>query len=217
MAFDPETYVYLDYAATAPLCEEAARAMAPYQEPGRANLAMGANANSLHGPRARGVFGPRGRAALARARLGRAPPRRDRAHVGSHRGGRRGPDRHRPRSRPGPPPAPRRVGHRRAARGDHGHRARRRAWPPPGAWRRRGSRWCAWRRTARASSIPTGWPPPSMRARCSCRCRRPTARLGSVQPVAEAGARRARGGRPFPHRRGPGPGQGGRGRGGVGR
>ena len=50
MAFDPETYVYLDYAATAPLCEEAARAMAPYQEPGRANLAMGANANSLHGP-----------------------------------------------------------------------------------------------------------------------------------------------------------------------
>lgn len=50
MAFDAETYVYLDYAATAPLCEEAAEAMAPYQVPGRANLAAGGNANSLHGP-----------------------------------------------------------------------------------------------------------------------------------------------------------------------
>ncbi|WP_080797711.1 cysteine desulfurase family protein [Arabiibacter massiliensis] len=50
MAFDPETYVYLDYAATAPLCEEAAAAMAPYQVPGRANLSVGGNANSLHGP-----------------------------------------------------------------------------------------------------------------------------------------------------------------------
>ena len=50
MAFDPDTYVYLDYAATAPLCEEAAAAMAPYQVSGRANLAVGANANSLHGP-----------------------------------------------------------------------------------------------------------------------------------------------------------------------
>lgn len=43
-------YAYLDYAATAPLCEEAAAAMAPYQEPGRANIACGGNANSLHGP-----------------------------------------------------------------------------------------------------------------------------------------------------------------------
>lgn len=50
MAFDAETYVYLDYAATAPLCEEAAAAMAPYQVPGRMNLAAGGNANSLHGP-----------------------------------------------------------------------------------------------------------------------------------------------------------------------
>lgn len=50
MAFDAETYVYLDYAATAPLCEEAAAAMAPYQVPGRANLAAGGNANSLHAP-----------------------------------------------------------------------------------------------------------------------------------------------------------------------
>ena len=43
-------YIYLDYAATAPLCEEAARAMAPYQVPGRVNLAVGGNANSLHSP-----------------------------------------------------------------------------------------------------------------------------------------------------------------------
>ena len=50
MAFDPASYVYLDYAATSPLCEEAAAAMAPYQASGRANLAVGANANSLHGP-----------------------------------------------------------------------------------------------------------------------------------------------------------------------
>lgn len=45
-----EDYVYLDYAATAPLCEEAARAMEPYQVPGRANLMVNANANSLHSP-----------------------------------------------------------------------------------------------------------------------------------------------------------------------
>ncbi len=43
-------YVYLDWAATAPLCEEAARAMAPYLVPGMANLAAGGNANSLHSP-----------------------------------------------------------------------------------------------------------------------------------------------------------------------
>ncbi len=46
----PEDYIYLDYAATAPLCEEAAQAMAPYWVPGRANLFVGANANSLHVP-----------------------------------------------------------------------------------------------------------------------------------------------------------------------
>ena len=46
----PENYVYLDYAATAPLCEEAAQAMAPYMAPGRANIAFGGNANSLHIP-----------------------------------------------------------------------------------------------------------------------------------------------------------------------
>ncbi|QOS69608.1 cysteine desulfurase [Eggerthella guodeyinii] len=48
MASMPEDYVYLDYAATAPLGEEAAAAMAPYFVPGRANLAAGGNANSLH-------------------------------------------------------------------------------------------------------------------------------------------------------------------------
>ena len=46
----PENYVYLDYAATAPLCEEAAQAMAPYMVPGRASIAFGGNANSLHVP-----------------------------------------------------------------------------------------------------------------------------------------------------------------------
>lgn len=44
----PSDYVYLDYAATAPLCEEAAAAMAPYMLAGRANVAAGGNANSLH-------------------------------------------------------------------------------------------------------------------------------------------------------------------------
>ena len=50
MAFDPQEYVYLDWAATAPLSEEAAQAMRPYLELGRANLALGANPNSLHSP-----------------------------------------------------------------------------------------------------------------------------------------------------------------------
>lgn len=40
--------VYLDWAASAPLCEESAQAMAPYLVPGIANLATGGNANSLH-------------------------------------------------------------------------------------------------------------------------------------------------------------------------
>ena len=46
----PDPYVYLDWAATAPLCEEAATAMEPYQVPGAVNLLVGANANSLHAP-----------------------------------------------------------------------------------------------------------------------------------------------------------------------
>ena len=60
--------VYLDYAATAPLGEEAARAMEPFWVPGPANLPAGANANALYGA---------GRAAFdamegARRRLARA-------------------------------------------------------------------------------------------------------------------------------------------------
>ncbi len=47
---DINDYIYLDYAASAPLCEEAAEAMAPYQVPGRINLAVGGNANSLYTP-----------------------------------------------------------------------------------------------------------------------------------------------------------------------
>mgnify|MGYP004454514035 CR=1 FL=1 len=46
----PDDYVYLDWAATAPLCEEAASAMAPYMVPGRVNIVVGGNANSLHAP-----------------------------------------------------------------------------------------------------------------------------------------------------------------------
>ncbi|MBO4352429.1 MAG: cysteine desulfurase [Eggerthellaceae bacterium] len=46
----PDNYVYLDWAATAPLGEEAVAAMAPYLEPGAANIALGMNANSLHAP-----------------------------------------------------------------------------------------------------------------------------------------------------------------------
>lgn len=45
-----DDYIYLDWAATAPLCQEAFDAMAPYLVAGRANIAKGANANSLHAP-----------------------------------------------------------------------------------------------------------------------------------------------------------------------
>ena len=42
-------FVYLDWAATAPLSLEAARAMAPYLEAGTAGLVQGSgNANALH-------------------------------------------------------------------------------------------------------------------------------------------------------------------------
>ncbi len=47
--FDSD-YVYLDYAATAPLCEEALCSMKPYLVSGRKNILSGANANSLHTP-----------------------------------------------------------------------------------------------------------------------------------------------------------------------
>lgn len=43
-------YSYLDYAATSPLCEEAACAMAPYFVAGLDNAVASANANSLHTP-----------------------------------------------------------------------------------------------------------------------------------------------------------------------
>lgn len=41
-------FVYLDYAATAPLCEEAASAMQPLLLPGVQNLRLGGNANTLY-------------------------------------------------------------------------------------------------------------------------------------------------------------------------
>ena len=50
MAAGKAKYSYLDYAATAPLCEEAANAMAPYFAAGPANMQSSANANSLHTP-----------------------------------------------------------------------------------------------------------------------------------------------------------------------
>ncbi len=45
-----EGYVYLDWAASAPLCQEAVDAMEMYFVPGRKNVRFGANANSLHAP-----------------------------------------------------------------------------------------------------------------------------------------------------------------------
>lgn len=42
-------FIYLDYAATAPLCAEAALALEPFGVPGPANLAVNANANALYG------------------------------------------------------------------------------------------------------------------------------------------------------------------------
>ena len=46
----PSGYVYLDYAATAPLIPEAAEAMEPYFRVGEGNLPLNMNANSLHAP-----------------------------------------------------------------------------------------------------------------------------------------------------------------------
>ena len=45
-----EGYVYLDWAATAPLCEEALEAMRPYLVAGSQASLVDANANSLHSP-----------------------------------------------------------------------------------------------------------------------------------------------------------------------
>ncbi len=63
-----DNYVYLDWAATAPLGEEASEAMAPYLAPGLANIALGMNANSLHAP---------GRAAFEAMELARRQLSRD--------------------------------------------------------------------------------------------------------------------------------------------
>ena len=64
----PSDYVYLDYAATAPMRACAVEAMAPFAVPGPAGLALGANANSLHAP---------GRAAFAALEEARASIARD--------------------------------------------------------------------------------------------------------------------------------------------
>lgn len=50
MATEARPFVYLDYAATAPLCEEAAAALAPYVQPGLGSLWPDANANTLYDP-----------------------------------------------------------------------------------------------------------------------------------------------------------------------
>lgn len=47
---EEEPYLYLDYAATAPLSPEAVEAMAPYDGLGSESLVLNANPNSLHGP-----------------------------------------------------------------------------------------------------------------------------------------------------------------------
>lgn len=70
----PSDYVYLDYAATAPLSEAAAEAMGPYLVPGSAGIAEAANPNSLHSPgRAAFAAMERARSAIARA-LGAGRP-----------------------------------------------------------------------------------------------------------------------------------------------
>lgn len=66
-------YAYLDYAATAPLAQEAADAMAPFFVVGRAGIALEANANSLHTP---------GRAAFAAMESARTKVARS---IGAHR------------------------------------------------------------------------------------------------------------------------------------
>ena len=65
---------YLDWAATTPLCEEAAQAMAPYLVPAGANMLVAANPNSLHTPGRRAFTGLEGaRGAIARC-IGAARP-----------------------------------------------------------------------------------------------------------------------------------------------
>lgn len=67
-------FIYLDYAATAPLCEEASLAMAPFQVAGPVNLACNANANALYGlGRAAFDFLENARRRVARALGARRP------------------------------------------------------------------------------------------------------------------------------------------------
>ena len=124
----PENYVYLDYAATAPLCEEAAQAMAPYMVPGRANIAFGGNANSLHIP-GRAAFSALedARRAIAHA-LGATRP--DEVVLTSGATGADNARHHRAGAGGSPCPTPRRRGRRPAARGGQRHRAR--CGPGPG-------------------------------------------------------------------------------------
>ena len=69
-----DDYVYLDWAATTPLCMEAAQAMEPFMQPGLQNIAWGMNANSLHTP-GRNAFSAleEARASIARS-VGAARP-----------------------------------------------------------------------------------------------------------------------------------------------
>lgn len=71
---DPNGYVYLDWAATAPLSAQALEAMAPYLQAGAGSLPFNMNANSLHRP-GRQAFAAleEARKELARA-LGAARP-----------------------------------------------------------------------------------------------------------------------------------------------
>ena len=51
MTMPPKPYLYLDYAATAPLCAEAAEAMAPYDGVGEASLMLNAKPELAPQPR----------------------------------------------------------------------------------------------------------------------------------------------------------------------
>lgn len=69
-------FVYLDWAATAPLSLEAVRAMAPYLEAGMAGLVQGnGNANALHTAGAMRSRRSRLPGAISRARSMRDPAR----------------------------------------------------------------------------------------------------------------------------------------------
>lgn len=88
-------FVYLDWAATAPLSLEAVRAMAPYLEAGMAGLVQGnGNANALH-TAGRDAFKTLEAARRDIAAHDRCATQRDHLHLRSDRGGQRCPHRHR--------------------------------------------------------------------------------------------------------------------------